>query len=532
MQNNNLGSVLLVTAALLAVACGICAYLIPHLPWVWQITGGLAVLSLCVCAFLFRGSFSETFSKKTTRYGLNVLVMSIIVTGIAIFCNLIAKEHDWKKDFTKNQSHSLSEQSIKLIKNLKTEVMVRAFTDPRFKQEFNEVFDRYAYYNKLFKFEFVDLDKDLALVEKYKIKPGGSLIIESNSRTARIENLTGPEDPKLEEKLTNAIIQVNKGEKKKIYFLTGHGERLFSETGHEGLSDLKDILNEGRYDVKDLVLIQAGKVPPDAEIVLSVGPASDFLEPETKVLEDYIRGGGKFLLLIDPNSSAGLKPFLAKFGVEWSPKKTIVEMNPFLKYKNSPLVPLVTSYDASHDITRDMKQVTVFAFATPVGKTANAPTDLKETVLFSSSPSSWEGEFEKNGVKADPKTARKGPLPLAIALSGKSTKKEEPKKDDKTPTEAKTDDKTGEFRVIIVGDAYFVTNEWLRAASNSNLFQNMLSWLAHEEDLIAIRPKPTDSRELEITDARIKIIRVACVYLLPPFIFLAGLGMWLDRRRR
>ena len=57
-----------------------------------------------------------------------------------------------------------------------------------------------------------------------------------------MDNIFGPDDPKLEEKLTNAIIQVVKGEKKKIYFLSGHGEHLLADTGREGLSQMKEAL--------------------------------------------------------------------------------------------------------------------------------------------------------------------------------------------------------------------------------------------------------------------------------------------------
>ena len=107
METNSLILVCMALALISGLVCGLTAYLVPHLPLIWQVSGGLAVVFFLAYLALDRKSLGHTFSKKTTRYGVNVLAMSILALGIAIFLNLIANEHDLKKDFTKNQSHSL-----------------------------------------------------------------------------------------------------------------------------------------------------------------------------------------------------------------------------------------------------------------------------------------------------------------------------------------------------------------------------------------------------------------------------------------
>jgi len=227
----------------------------------WQISGGIAIVAFLAYVYLDRARFKEAFSRRTTQYGLNSVLMSLIVLGIMVVLNMIFAGHDLKKDFTKNKLHTLSDQSVKIVKGLGQDVVLKAFVAPGQVPEFTQIFEKYTYYNKNLKTEFIDVDKDPLVVKKYNIRQPGTIIVESGTRTARVENLMGPDDPKVEERLTNAIIQVAKGDKKKLYFLIGHGEHLISDTGREGMSEMKDQLEAGRYNVADLNLLEKDKVP-------------------------------------------------------------------------------------------------------------------------------------------------------------------------------------------------------------------------------------------------------------------------------
>jgi len=534
MKKNSLILISLLGSLLAAITCGVSAFLLPHLPLVWQISGAVALILFAIHFFLDYASFAAMLSKKTTRYGLNSVVMSVIVLSIVVIANLIANEHDWKKDLTKNKIHTLSDQSIKLLKGLTTEIRLKAFVYPNQVPEFENIFSKYTYYTKKLTKEFIDPDKDPFAVDRYKIKTPGTIIIESDARQARVENLFSPDDPKLEEKLTNAIIQVAKGEKRKIYFLSGHGERLVSDTGREGYSEIKETLESGRYKVEELVLLQKDQMPEDAEIIVCVGPKSDFLAHELKMLEDYLKAGGKALFMMEPTSTTSLKPLLAKFGAEWKNNKTIFERNPLQQLAGgNPVTPIVTSYDGSHEITQDARQVSIFPIPAPVEKGAIVPTGLKVTSLFSTSPRSLEVEMAGDKIQVDEKKDRKGPISLALAIAGTlgTEKKEEPAK---KPEEKKEGEKAKdtELRLVVVGDADFASNGVKKVGINSDLFQNMLSWLSKEEDLISIRPRPADLSEFEITEARSRVIFLASVVGAPLIMLLAGIGVWLSRKSR
>ncbi len=264
------------------VASGLLAYMNPDLVLVWQILLEIAVVAYVATLILYRGNLKELFSKKTARYGLNSVFMSFVMFLIIIFVNMIAANHDIKQDFTKDKIHTLSEQSQKLLKGLGIDIKLRAFANPTQVPEFEKIFSKYTYYTNRIKPEFVDVDKEPGALEKYKIRQAGTIIVESETRNAKVDNLSGADDPKLEEKLTNAIIQVAKGEKKKLYFVTGHGEKLPNETNRDGFSEIKESLENSRYKVEELTLVDKDKVPADAEIVVLAGPKSDLLDHEAK----------------------------------------------------------------------------------------------------------------------------------------------------------------------------------------------------------------------------------------------------------
>lgn len=520
--------VVALTASLVSL---VSAYLMAETEIIWKISLGLALVGYGVYFWRERKFFREVFSRKSTQYGLNAIVMSVIAFGILIFVNLIATKYDIKKDLTKNKLHTLSDESVKVLKGLPSEIKLKAFINPTQMGEFEKIFEKYTYYTPKLKKEYIDVDKDPLVVQKYNIKQAGTIIVESDTRTSRIENLFGADDPKLEEKVTNAIIQVAKGEKKKIYYVSGHGEKLLSDTGKEGFSEMKEQLEGGRYTVEELILAEKGAVPADADIIIMAAPKADLLDPEVKAIEAYMAKGGKSLIMVEPTSSPTVKTLLAKYGTVFNPKKTVVELNPLQQLAGgNPLTPIVASYSKESEITREAKQITLFPVATPIEKSEHVTPDLKVTPLFFTSAKSFESDLKENQVKPNPKTDRKGPLSLAVSVSGKIPVKSEVTK---TGEAVKPDEKKEiEFRMVVVGDSDFASNSGRRFGINSDLFQNMLSWLAHEEDLISIRPRPADMSDFDITETRMRVINLASIVFAPLLMFISGLGVWAARKRK
>jgi ABC-type uncharacterized transport system involved in gliding motility auxiliary subunit len=237
-------------------------------------------------------------------------------------------------------------------------------------------------------------------------------------------------------------------------------------------------------------------------------------------MEGFLKAGGKMLFMVEPTSPKSVRDFLLKFGADWKPQKVVLETNSLQQLAGgNPLTPIVTSYDRNHEITRESKQLTLFPISTPVEKAAKIPEGETITSLFSSSAKSLETDLQGDRVKVNQATDRKGPLSLALAISGPVKKKEE-------------SEKTLEFRLVVVGDSDFASNQARQFGMNADLFQNILSWLAQEEDLIAIRPKNAGESQFDITEQRSRVINLASIIIAPLVMFVSGIWVWISRRRR
>ena len=67
------------------------------------------------------------FTKRSTKYGSNFIFYTIIVLAILVFINYLSQKHYKRWDVTKNKKHSISEQTIKVIKDLQAEITLKAF---------------------------------------------------------------------------------------------------------------------------------------------------------------------------------------------------------------------------------------------------------------------------------------------------------------------------------------------------------------------------------------------------------------------
>src|SRR5207249_6868982 len=86
-------------------------------------------------------------------------------------------------------------------------------------------------------------------------------------------------------------------------------------------------------------------------------------------------------------------------------------------------------------------------------------------------------------------------------------------------------------RLVVFGDSDFANNSLFPVQGNGNLFLNTVSWLAEEEDLIAIRPrKGGGSGPVMLTAAQAPLIFWLPVVLLPLGVFASGAVVFLRRK--
>ena len=166
-------------------------------------------------------------------------------------------------DFTASKLHSLSDQSVKVVKALKKDISVKAFfREGNFARgRMENLLKIYAYESPKIKYEFIDPDKNPGLVKRYEVTQDGTTIFEAGDKESRITTTT-------EEDVTNAVIKLTREKKKAIYFLEGHGEASVEESGDNGYSGAKGDLEKMGYEVKKLALALSERFPADCAVLV------------------------------------------------------------------------------------------------------------------------------------------------------------------------------------------------------------------------------------------------------------------------
>lgn len=112
--------------------------------------------------------------------------------------------------------------------------------------------------------------------------------------------------------ITSAIDYVVNEDQPKLYVLEGHGEAELSAVFQEQLE-------KENMELNAFSLLTADAVPEDADGILIYGPSSDISAEEKSMLEEYVSGGGKLMVLAGPAEDGmltNLYGILKDYGVE------------------------------------------------------------------------------------------------------------------------------------------------------------------------------------------------------------------------
>jgi hypothetical protein len=138
--------------------------------------------------------------------------------------------------------------------------------------------------------------------------------------------------------------------KKKIYFLTGHGEvSLRSTHMTRGLSWATSFLEKNCYLVEELNLTQGGEIPEDANAIVIAGALSPLLKAEVDRLENYLEDrAGRLLVCLAPLCPHGMEWLFFHRGI-WVDPHLMADRNP---EDRLPSNEIVVKRFADHEATK------------------------------------------------------------------------------------------------------------------------------------------------------------------------------------
>ncbi len=483
----------------------------------WNIVLAAAGL-LCVVAGLavnYR-QILATLGKRSTKYAGNYILSLILVVAVVSGLNYIGQKHPKRFDLTSGGQYSLAPQTVKILRGLDRDVEIKAFPSGGEDAALKELLAGFRTETPRLRYEFIDPDRQPEVARHYDVQTYGTVVLSSGERTDKIENRSGEI---LEQDLTNAIIKILRTETPRIYIVQGHGEKDPSDTGQRGFSEAKRALETQGYQVESVNLVAVGRVPEDATAIIVPGPATDPFPQELDFIDGYLAQGGGALVLLDPDPSPSLEPFLKGWGVAAGDDLVLDVSGVGQLFGTGPSIPLVSEYQP-HPITERFNTMTFFPLTRSVRPLDPLPEGTLVEELFRSNPNSW-GETDLGTPEAqyDPGKDLQGPLPLAVAVS----REIRPATDDTPAVHA---------RMVVAGTSNFPRNDYFGTQGNSNMFLNMVSWLAQDDDLISIRPKDPEDRRIVLSESQSSIVRLLSLLVLPGIVLAAGIAVVWNRRRR
>ncbi len=503
--------------------------------------------------------------KRTTEAVSLVGVASAVV--IAVLVNVLAARHYSRADWTAGKLYTLTKPTLETLHQLDDSVQVWVLLgggDPM-EQSIRHLMASYEAETSKLDVHYIDPDKDaLALQDvrkRFKVEaapaPDGRMVADAIVIVAKGDRhwFLTPRDmvevspgddikakPREEQAITAAIRRVVAGDKTKLCFMAGHGERSIDDGSEEGLGLLRDVLDKDNYECTsvdttpqnayepfkgcDVVLVAA----PRPQAAHALGALSD---AEVTRLRAYLLSGGNMLLAIGAEAreaAPGYTKALEPFGIALD-DLLVIEGDPTLAFPNArgdtfvalPKASPITMGLVPSDEVRDVPKVVVDV-ARPLHHVASGATI---TDLLGTSDRAFAVNEERASEIARSASLdipekrgsdRGGPFVLAMASEGMKATNTAPHGP----------------RVVVIGSSYAFSTSNFRAPlpwhGTAFLMGNAIAWLSAKPTVLDVPDKPSVGAGLRMTEGGESEVR-RYVLLYMPLVAVA-LGILVAVRRR
>ena len=219
------------------------------LPLSHQETVGISALeSLTV-------SWGDRLHNRNVMYGAGSVASVLLVAGILVLVSLLANWQPMRLDTTRDQTQSLSPVTKALFKEVTKPLTMTVFMPEGAgeRQGAKEALQLYVYHNPKISYRFVDPEREPLKAQQAGYRYAGNVLLDYQGRHQMAD--------RADKAITNALRKVLKTDRKKVYFLAGHGERDLNDSKPGGFQVAKKALENEGYDVESLNLLSRGRSP-------------------------------------------------------------------------------------------------------------------------------------------------------------------------------------------------------------------------------------------------------------------------------
>lgn len=448
----------------------------------------------------------------TRRLRWQLSVQSWIFAGLLVLLTALlawfAHEYRIERDVTRSARNTLSAATTGALRQMQGPLQVTAYA---VRQDAGGTNVHKAIEERVRTYQRVKRDLSLKLIDPREqpkiaaaagLRTPNALILEYQQRSEQIA--LGDFS---EQNFANALVRLLRGSDNLVLWLDGHGERRFDGAANHDLGNFGRQLREKGFRVSSLNSALAQEVPANTALLVITQPQVDLQPAETEKLLAYVDRGGNLLWLIDTGSLRGLQRLAEKLGLVLTPGTVI---DPTLPQRDGPPVFAVAANYARHPVVGTLQFNTLFPFARQIG--AEDGIGWRVTPLIDVAPRGWV-ETGKLDAKSTFDKSRDFPGPVNIASVFERTVGDR------------------EQRVIVVGTGHFLSNSFLGNGGNLALGTAMINWLAGDDALVAIDPRPAADTKLDIDAMQLYLIAFVVLLLLPLAFAITGTVVWWRRRR-
>lgn len=459
------------------------------------------------------------------RSSLAVILVLLTVISFNTFISALTERFDWKGDLTEGQLFRLSAATREILKELSEPVTITCFDrESGADTNINELLERYEKYSSMVYVRHVDLEANPSMVSTYAGKgislTENGILVEAgdNAVSAPWNEMYGFNTYsdaegktrytltsfKAEKKITSAIVQVTGAEQKAVLFTQGHSEKI--------TENLKELIRDSNYTVRTGVLGMADQ--DGVNTIIAAGPSRDFSAEEIGILDAFLMGGGSLIVLGDPavETLPNLDGYLAEWGL--SADQTVV-MEPS-RQMDSPMnvIPDFSVHMMNVWFSENASYIVLPVCGT---LTLSNPNGKLTAPVLTSTSESYAKPLAMAGTTQREDTDLAGPFTLAATSE--------------MPVGDRGD---GQKAFVFLTDCCgFYEDRYLSNASlgNGQLILQALSFMNDDTVTLSIPEKSLSNRQIALTWSTTVAIAVVFLGLIPAGLILAGLVVFIRRRR-
>ncbi len=206
---------------------------------------------------------TEWVKARQTRYAAYATTYIIIILAVLVVANFLANRYNKAFDATANKRFTLSDQTRKVVGDLKQDVTIQYFDRPTGMTAGKDLLDRYANLSPKVHVEYVDLLKKPQLARAANISREGTAVVVLGAKKEEAKTLD-------EEGVTGALIRTLKGGERTVCVASGSGEHRIDDSERDGFSEFQTLVQKDNYKVKSVSLLEKAEVPSDC-LVFVIG---------------------------------------------------------------------------------------------------------------------------------------------------------------------------------------------------------------------------------------------------------------------